>query len=344
MKILIVYKATGHGVARDGQILKSTLENISSEVEVDFLTIDNSRERTDRWFYQRRKVFSRFFCWLALGYYYFRSKLAERKCDLAIYIESARPSYMFYGRKNILIPNLEWLSINLQPMLVFFDGIWCKTQEAKCQLEGLGLTKKVSYISFSSSIKSEFRQLGKDYSYILHRAGNSAYRGTAQLVELWKKHPEWPELRILMSFQRRFPISANNICYIDAPESDVDYQRLIATSGIQIFPSQVEGYGLTIAEALGYGNVVVTTNAPPMNELVQPGRGVLLSAEFYKPLNFASRYHLKMVQADFELDAVLSQARSELEIYREQAMTWFDSNHSEFEVYLADALATIQIQ
>src|SRR6202035_4154832 len=51
--------------------------------------------------------------------------------------------------------------------------------------------------------------------------------------------------------------------------------------------SEAEGWGHYIAEALSVGAVTFTCDAPPMNELVSAGRGVLVGAHLGEQHNLA---------------------------------------------------------
>jgi glycosyltransferase involved in cell wall biosynthesis len=55
-------------------------------------------------------------------------------------------------------------------------------------------------------------------------------------------------------------------------------------------PSEVEGFGHYLAEAMSVGAVVITTNGAPMNELVQPERGLLVAPVSRRSENLATRY------------------------------------------------------
>jgi glycosyltransferase involved in cell wall biosynthesis len=59
---------------------------------------------------------------------------------------------------------------------------------------------------------------------------------------------------------------------------------------IHLCPSESEGFGHTIVEGLSAGAVVVTVDAPPMNELVTPETGILLGWDRSEPMRASTRY------------------------------------------------------
>lgn len=71
---------------------------------------------------------------------------------------------------------------------------------------------------------------------------------------------------------------------------------LYSTCDVYVYPSRLDGIGLTIAEALSCGLPVVTTNNPPMNEFIREGAGRLVDVErfenrddnYYWPMSIAS--------------------------------------------------------
>jgi glycosyltransferase involved in cell wall biosynthesis len=56
---------------------------------------------------------------------------------------------------------------------------------------------------------------------------------------------------------------------------------LVRRSDVAVYPSRAEGFGLPLLESLTLGVPVVTTDAPPMNELVRDGEnGRLVGGRF----------------------------------------------------------------
>jgi hypothetical protein len=71
------------------------------------------------------------------------------------------------------------------------------------------------------------------------------------------------------------PPAANidhRIDYLD----DATLRQLQNAHRFHLCPSEAEGFGHHLMEALGIGAVVLATDAAPMNELVTPDRGLLI--------------------------------------------------------------------
>lgn len=80
-------------------------------------------------------------------------------------------------------------------------------------------------------------------------------------------HPiEWPTIN-LQSFCK--------CAYRELAEFE-DVRRLQNSHGIHVCVSEREGFGHYINEARAVGALVVTTNHPPMNELITEETGVLV--------------------------------------------------------------------
>lgn len=57
---------------------------------------------------------------------------------------------------------------------------------------------------------------------------------------------------------------------IEYVQAEVPAPGLYHLGDVYVYPSRLEGIGLTVAEALASGLPVVTTDAPPMNEFIRP--------------------------------------------------------------------------
>jgi hypothetical protein len=323
-KIAIVVKPSGRGVLNDAEILKS---KISTEYSVTIIS-HPLKKHPDYFCYGvlRRLLPFLYQCHVFLKNVF--NVFTKKRFDLAIYIETTRPEYMFIGNKNVLIPNQEWYSPSLKCLVPYFDEIWCKTHYADDIFASMG---KSRYISFSASIDTALRSVTKSTDYFLHRAGNSAIRGTKSLIEVWLRHPEWPTLKIIMDDIHRHELhGAMNIEYIQPPEGDVAFQLLMATSAYHIHPTQTEGYGLAISEGLGYGCMILTTDAPPMNELISSERGSLISVAEVGKQCLSELFHVSRDGMDQVISDLLAYSSDQLASKSAASITWFDKNEYEF--------------
>lgn len=117
-----------------------------------------------------------------------------------------------------------------------------------------------------------------------------------------------------------------------------ELSMLWAKAGFAIQPSEVEGYGQVLAEALANGCVTVTTDAPPMNELVSPTFGFLARPTSTQKFRLGTRFKV----ADADLETVIAGALTEpldaLGKRAELAREWSNTNHTNFLQRLGDLL------
>ncbi len=84
------------------------------------------------------------------------------------------------------------------------------------------------------------------------------------------------------------------ICY----EENVPAPGLYYLGDVYVYPSRLDGIGLTIAEALACGLPVITSDNPPMNEFIDQSNGRLVRIERFYPR--ADGYYWP--QCDVDLD------------------------------------------
>ena len=121
-----------------------------------------------------------------------------------------------------------------------------------------------------------------------------------------------------------------NIRAINRRLSEEEVLRLMNTHGVHLCPSRTEGFGHYIVEALSTGAVVVTTNAPPMNELVAPEFGYLVEAD-EKGRRFMNTLHV--IREDSLVDrmeSIFRESREALATRSDLARQWFLENRRQF--------------
>ena len=231
-------------------------------------------------------------CAQAIEYNNYNVSLAPL-ANTAIFIERIfeHNSLLFY-KNRILIPNLEWLdpkSFKLANGLI--TEFWHKTNH------GFIVGKKL----FPNTIHvyTGFTSLAKNYGDIVnydkfcHFSGKSGTRHTQDLINIWLSKPSFPEFAIQSyGVGLSIPIwmKAGNIKAMFGYMSESDYISEITNYGVHICTSQMEGFGHYINEARSIGALILTLDAPPMNELIDSSCGVLVQHSKSEPFNKGTRF------------------------------------------------------
>lgn len=229
-KINLIYRHSGAGLARDAVILTDELRKLGYSVKEYKVNMTNP----------------------------------IREADINIFLEEVQEYFFTFANKNYFIPNAEWYKASMW-YIPDFDMIICKTREAERIFKPLN--SNTVYMGFTSLDRFQ-KNVDKDFRLAIHFAGKSPTKGTDAVVEAWEKNPHFPGLFLFRYLGRTdFPPLFNMRLF----KKFIDEKDLLTYQnqfGIHLCPSETEGFGHYLMEALSCGAVVVTTDAPPMNEFV----------------------------------------------------------------------------
>jgi glycosyltransferase involved in cell wall biosynthesis len=260
--------------------------------------------------------------------------------DLNFHIEAVFPRHFSFAGKNIFIPNQDWFRESSRAFLGGIDCIFAKTRYAERLFGDTG--NRTAFIGWLSTDKYDPLRTEPRPISALHIAGSSSEKGTEFVLDRWEQHPEWPPLTVVRS-NRHYTGAAlpwkprattTNIRLIEERISESEVRSLQNNNCLHVCPSEAEGYGHIIAEAMSVAAVVITTDGPPMNELISNERGVLVAVERSEPMGIGQRYIVKSSDFDSKIESVLRMSREELEFKGARARQWFIESVAAFPMRL----------
>jgi glycosyltransferase involved in cell wall biosynthesis len=268
--------------------------------------------------------------------------------DVNFFIESVFPEHLPTGRVNCLFVNPEWFRDENLAHLPRLDFVLCKTSSG---VEAFRVLRVVCRdLAFTSPDKRIPGFVRRGPIRCLHLSGQSAVKGTESVVEAWSRHPEWPELTIVRRARRYGgeeappPPPLPNVRYETDYVPENRLRELQNECEVHVIPSQAEGYGHVIGEAMGCGAIVVTTDAPPMNELVRPDRGVLIRVARSEPMRRSMRNYIDVSDLETKLNQVFAMSPECRDELGRNAHAWYDAQHVRFENLLQEFLEELTHQ
>jgi glycosyltransferase involved in cell wall biosynthesis len=270
-----------------------------------------------------------------------RRALAAARYDINVFLEDLSPGFFAYARVNLFIPNPEWFKRNQARYLNRVDAVLCKTQDAVDTFSGMG--SSVKFIGFTSDDRYAAGHDTNLNNGFLHVAGRSWQKGTRALTTLWQKHPEWPMLTVVQNAKTYSQssvqaIHAPNIRHILERLDDDALRELQNRHAIHLCPSEAEGFGHCIAEAMSCGALTLTTDAPPMNELITPDRGILVNYHRAQKQRCGANYYVDPIDLERKIVQIIAMDEPAIRAAGANARQWFLANDQQFRERLKSVL------
>lgn len=326
IRVNLIARDNGFGLSRDLCLLRGALAAAGCEVTVSGI---------------RRGALRKALHSPNLRMQSFARQLAgrtTRRWDVNLMLERIRPEYFPTARHNVLKPNPEWFDERDRVWLPRLDRVFAFTHHAKPIFEALGVP--VTYTGFTSEDRLD-ASVVRERAFF-HLAGRSSNKGTETLLATWRCHPEWPRLTVLQSPRVARPlVSASNIDHRADYIGDDELKQIQNAHRFHLCPSETEGFGHYLVEAMGVGAVVVTLDAPPMNEMVTPERGDLIPYSRTGRQSLATTYFYDEGPLERTIERLLARSDEELERMGAAARRWFEDNDRAFRARIAEAIRTL---
>jgi glycosyltransferase involved in cell wall biosynthesis len=264
-----------------------------------------------------------------------RAAFSGPRHDVNLFMEHVVPGWLPHARRNLLLPNQEWLREKALKHLDRFDLVLCQTRYAEGVFKTLGC--RTSFVSFTS-FDRRLPGAAPDARRFLHLSGH-AQRGTAALIETWATHPGWPTLEIVQREPHAGPLPPNVRVHVNL--SDAALRDLQNACGNHVQPSRAEGFGHSIVEGMSCGAVVVTTDGPPMNEVVTAERGLLAAWKSSEPMRLGTAFDVDPAALAVCVERALAMDAGERTRSGAAARAWFEDNDRFFRARLLAELDAV---
>lgn len=186
--------------------------------------------------------------------------------DINIFLEVMVPFMLNYAMLNYFMPNSEWYEFqSTECALPRINFVLCKTHD--CEAIWGKKLGRTYYTGFEATdLSNNTHVLSKDVAF-LHLAGNSGTKNTEAVINCWRQYnPGYPIT--IVSRDPHIRVLCHGIPNVRYEQrlADSHVAQFVNSYRFHLLPSEYEGYGQGLHEALGCGGIVLTTNASPMTE------------------------------------------------------------------------------
>jgi 1,2-diacylglycerol 3-alpha-glucosyltransferase len=231
------------------------------------------------------------------------------------------------------------------PLFGCYDFLICNT---KRHLSAFEWHPQVIYIPWGTDVNTfspkMYNLVNPGRVTFFHSAGFSPYRkGTDLVIKAFSKLIG--EAHLVIHSQKNlkecFPELISEIENLEQKKQLICFEKTVSAPGlfytgdIYVYPSRLEGIGLTIAEALSCGLPVVTADHPPMNEFIDGTNGkVVKISRFYSR---SDGYYWPQCSVDLDslresmqyyVDNInlVPEFKQKARAYAEQYLNWADNS------------------
>lgn len=259
--------------------------------------------------------------------------------DINLFLAPLFPEWLPLARKNVLVPNAEGFA--QVSWLKHIDLVLAKTRLTERIFQQQGC--RTEFVSFTSQDRLDESVPRRPLSFF--HSCSSQYKGTQRMLETWQRHPEWPRLTAVINNNDLIPPELFDLPNLDAIREPVANEELRELQNAHVFHlccSEAEGFGHYIMEAMSCRAVPITSDGPPMNELVQPDRGLLVECEDERPaMRLSQRHLIKHAGLEQQMERALSLSDAERERMGQAGRKFYLENDAFFRKRFIEAMQSL---
>ncbi len=181
---------------------------------------------------------------------------------------------------------VDYYTENIIPWYNIYDFLICNTHR---HMEAMKKHPQSFYVQWGTNVDLYQPQPTEERPLtFFHSVGMSARKGTDILVDAFIEGKCYEQSKLVIHTQ----IPIHTVCKytkeeleqynVEVIEKTVTAPGLYYMGDVYVYPTRLDGLGLTMYEALASGLPVITTNFPPMNEAVTNDIGKLVNVrDFY---------------------------------------------------------------
>lgn len=231
------------------------------------------------------------------------------------------------------VANPEWL----KPEYVRFVQRHCTKVFAKTREAESVLRDKFSNVHYVGFLTRDRRDTAVERERrFLHVGGNSGYRNTNSVIAAWREYRYWASLD---AANAPLTVVTNSTTTLTSDDetipgvtllkrvSDDEVTRLQNSHLFHLYPSAYEGFGQALHEAQSVGAIILTTDAPPMNEF---------RAHFHVPsvrtkrVNFGTLHSVSPADIRYQVTEMLAQPNHVVARMSVESRLLFEKGNREF--------------
>lgn len=257
----------------------------------------------------------------------FESWVKDRQLDAIIFNEEHFWDVVVRARRlgPIIGSYVDYYTQETVPFFWLYDFLLCNTQRHYAVFKDHPQALYIPWGTDCELFRPQSRPPSDSIVTFFHSAGMGGVnlrKGTDILVRAFQRVTGRARLVIhsQVGVERYGPVAdlILNDVRIEFIERTVPAPGLYHLGDVYVYPSRLEGIGLSVVEALACGLPVITTDCAPMNEFVQHGvTGALIPVERYEPRS-DGYYWPESVCSEKALSAAMQAYVDRPELAREQ--------------------------
>jgi glycosyltransferase involved in cell wall biosynthesis len=249
--------------------------------------------------------------------------------DLNIFLEVVVERFFPSAKWQWVVPNPEWWFRGWDAQIKKFEWVLCKTRHCESLFSAKGANTRFLGWKSQDFYNPDVPRARK----VLHLAGKSQTKNSQAVINCWQRLGPTVDLTVVSQHYRPSGARINHFERV----TDEQLSFLMNSHQIHLMPSAYEGWGHALHEAMGVGAVVITTDAPPMNEI---GAKFLIQTSGKRPHHSANLHSVEHLGVLGKVNEVLRHSDAELHAIGKANRAMFLKDNADFESRLVELVGT----